>query len=152
MARIEASTHIEADPARVWEVLTDWESQPRWMADARVVTVRSDHRRGPGVVLRCMTNVAVGVVVADDMVITEWEEGRLVGVRHTGRLIRGVGAFELHPTAWGTRFLWWEEVDPPFGGLGEMLTTLAVAPAVARLFRSSLAALKRVCEPPIADA
>jgi hypothetical protein len=118
------------------------------MADARSVTVRGPQRQGVGVALRCMTDLAGGLVVADGMVTSEWEEHRLVGVRHTGRLIRGVGAFELEPTAWGTRLDWWEEVDPPFGGLGEAVTSLAIVPRVQRLFRSSLANLKRLCEQP----
>lgn len=145
MARIEATTHIEAPIERVWETLTDWEGQPRWMADARSVEVRTAHREGTGVVLRCATDIA-GVVVDDDMEITEWEEPRLIGVRHLGNIIRGVGAFELEPTSHGTRLLWWEEYDAPLGGLGESLATLLVVPYVRRVFRASLAGLKRACQ------
>lgn len=146
MARIEATTHIEAEPARVWEVLVDWERQPRWMRDARSVTVQSPHREGVDVVVRCRTDIAGGLVVNDDMVTTEWKEPEVMAVRHVGRLIRGVGAFELSPTPYGTRFTWWEEVDAPFGPLGEAVANVALVPAVRRVFRSSLAALKRVCE------
>lgn len=146
MARIEAATHIEAPPSRVWEVLLDWEGQPRWMRDARSVEVVSAHRTGPDVVVRCRTDIALGIVVTDEMVTTEWKDERLVGVRHTGWPIRGVGAFEMEPTRHGTHFTWWEEVSAPLWGLGEAVTTLLVVPPVQRLFRSSLAALKHVCE------
>jgi uncharacterized protein YndB with AHSA1/START domain len=146
MARIEATTHIEAPPHRVWAVLTDWEAQPRWMRDARSVTVLSPHREGVDVTIRCMTDIAAGVVVTDDMVTTEWVEDEVLGVRHLGGLIRGVGAFELEPTRQGTRFVWWEEVDPPLGALGEAVTGAAIVPMVERVFRASLADLKRVCE------
>lgn len=145
MARIEVNTHIETPPERVWEVLVDWESQPRWMADARTVTVLSPQRTGTGTVLRCRTDLA-GLVVTDDMQISEWEEHRLVGVRHLGRLIRGVGAFQLEPTPHGTHLLWWEEIDPPLGAVGEALTQVLVAPFVARTARRSVANLKRLCE------
>lgn len=37
MARIQTTTHIEAPVERVWDVLTAWEGQPRWMRDARSV-------------------------------------------------------------------------------------------------------------------
>ncbi|HVM00310.1 MAG TPA: SRPBCC family protein [Egibacteraceae bacterium] len=146
MARIEVTTHIEADPARVWEVLVDWEGQSRWMRDARSVTVLSPNREGTDVVVRCRTDIIGGLVVTDDMVTTEWDEPRVIGIRHLGWLIRGVGAFELAPTRHGTLFTWWEEIDPPLGPLGEAVTTLAVVPRVRRVFRGSLAALKRVCE------
>lgn len=146
MARIEAATHIEAPPARVWEVLLDWEGQPRWMRDARSVEVSSDHRTGPDVVLRCRTDIAAGIVVTDLMVTTEWEDQRIVGIRHTGWPIRGVGAFELEPAGDGTHFTWWEEVSAPLWGLGEAVTTLVVVPPVRRVFGASLVALKRLCE------
>lgn len=146
MARIEATTHIEADPQRVWDVLVDWESQPAWMRDARSVAVLSPHREGVDVVVRCRTSIAGGIVVTDDMVTTEWEEPRIIGIRHLGWLIRGIGAFELSPTKNGTHFTWWEEINLPLGPVGEAVGTVAVVPAVRRVFRGSLAALKRVCE------
>ena len=145
MAHIEVTTRIEAPVGRVWEVLVDWEGQPRWMEDARAVEVTSARRAGPGVVLRCRTAIA-GVVVDDEMETTEWEEERVVGVRHTGWLIRGVGAFELVPTDGGVRFTWWEEIDPPLGPVGEIGARLLVVPVVRRVFRRSLANLKRICE------
>lgn len=145
MARIEAATHIEAPPARVWAVLVDWETQPEWMADARSVVVTSERREGIGVVLRCRTAIGV-VLVNDDMAVTEWAPPRVLGVRHLGRIIHGVGAFELVPTPDGTHLTWWEEVDPPLGALGEAVTAAVVAPLVGRVFRGSLASLKRLCE------
>lgn len=145
MARIEATTHIEAPIERVWQVLIDWERQPDWMVDARSVEVVSQHREGPGVVLRCATDIA-GVVVNDEMETTEWEHQRIVGVRHTGWVVRGVGAFELQPTEAGVHFTWWEEIDAPLGPLGEAAATLLAAPILRRVFRRSLARLKRTCE------
>lgn len=137
---------IQAPVERVWEVLIDWEAQPRWMVDARSVAVLTPHREGLGVVLRCRTVIAGGLVVTDDMETTEWSERSTIGVRHLGRLIRGVGAFDLEPTAEGTRLVWWEEFDPPLGRIGELVAGAAVVPLVNRVFRSSLARLKALCE------
>ncbi len=145
MARIEVMTHIEASPERVWAVLTDWEAQPTWMVDARSVEVTSDHREGVGVVLDCLTDLA-GFVVMDRMETIEWDESRVIGVRHLGPLVRGVGAFELLPTDWGVHFTWWEELDPPLGPVGELGATLLVVPFVRRTFRRSIGNLKRLCE------
>lgn len=145
MARIEVATHIAASPERVWEVLTDWEGQPRWMRDARSVTVLSPHREGTDVVVRCMTRIA-GLTVTDDLVTTRWEPSQVLEVRHLGWLIRGVAAFDLEAVAGGTRLVWWEEIDPPVGVLGEAVANVAVVPLVARVFRGSLADLKGLCE------
>ena len=148
MARIEVDIHIDAAPDEVWRLLADWEAQPRWMADARSVTVLSPQRTGTGTVVRCMTDIVGGLVVTDDMIVTEWDPPRTLAIRHLGRLIRGVGAFELEPAAEGTRFTWWEEVGAPFGALGEVATSLVVAPLVRRIFRRSLADLQRLAEAP----
>jgi uncharacterized protein YndB with AHSA1/START domain len=147
VARIEETVHIAAAPERVWAVLTDWEGQSRWMRDARSVTVLTPGREGVGVIIRAETDIA-GLVVSDDMETTEWVDGERIGVRHLGRLIRGVGAFELEPEGDGTRFIWWEEVEAPFGALGETVAEAVVVPWVSRVFRGSLADLKRVCEAP----
>lgn len=146
MARIEAATLIEADPDRVWAVLVDWEGQPRWMRDARSVTVLSPHREGLDVVVRCMTRIAPGCTLTDDLVTTEWDEPRVLGMRHLGWLIRGVGSFELEPVPQGTRVVWWEELELPLASLGDAVAGVAVVPVVTRVFRASLADLKRLCE------
>jgi uncharacterized protein YndB with AHSA1/START domain len=146
VARIEASIHIEAPPQRVWDVLVDWESQPRWMVDARSVQVTSVHRSGTDVALRCRTDILAGVVVTDPLVVTEWEEPRILGVHHTGAVIRGVGAFELEPTPYGTALTWWEEAGAPFGAAGDLIADFVVVPWVERVFRRSLAGLKRIAE------
>lgn len=146
MARIEVSTHVEAPQERVWEVLTDWEGQPAWMVDARSVTVLTPFHEGNGVVIRCETDIAGGVVVSDDMIVTEWDPPRVLGVRHLGRLIRGIGAFELASTDDGTHLHWWEEIEAPFGSVGDAAASVLVLPRVRRLFRASLSGLKRLAE------
>lgn len=145
VARIEATTHVEAPPQRVWDVLVDWERQADWMVDARSVTVLSPQREGRGVVVRCRTNI-VGFVVNDDLEVTEWDEPAILGVRHRGPVLQGVGAFELTETPYGTRLLWWEEADAPLGAIGDAVAGLVLVPWVNRVFRRSIARLKRVCE------
>ena len=146
MARIEERVRIEAPASHVWSVLTDWEGQERWMADARRVEVLSAHREGRGVVIRCATDL-LGLVVDDDMEVTQWRDGELIGIRHLGRIIRGTGAFELSALPDGaTRFVWWEEVEAPLGRFGDAVSGAVIVPWVSRVFRRSLTALKRVCE------
>ena len=145
MARIEAVTHVEAPVDRVWSCLVDWELQPQWMVDVRSIAVTSSHREGVGVELRCRTNI-IGVVVRDDLVVTDWTEPVTLGVRHLGPVLRGVGAFELSATPYGTRLTWWEEAQAPLGSVGDAVTGIVVVPWVSRVFRRSLARFKRLCE------
>jgi len=146
VARIEASTNIAAPVERVWDVLVDWEGQPRWMVDARDVRVLTPHRLGTDVRVRCRMGLSSPLSIIDDMVTTEWYEHSTIGVRHLGWLIRGYGAFDLEPIPTGTRLVWWEEVQPPLGPVGEAVTGLVVVPVVNRVFRASLARLKAMCE------
>lgn len=143
--------HIHRPVDRVWDVLVDWESQPDWMQDARSVTVTSPHRTGVGVTIDVPTTIALGITVLDVMEVTEWVEHRKISVRHTGRFIKGSGAFEVAPTRLpdggeGTLFTWWEDINAPLGRLGESVATYVVVPIVAFVFRRSLRALKRVAE------
>ena len=145
MARIEVTTHVEASPQRVWDVLTDWERQAEWMADVRHLTVVSEQREGTGVALRANTDI-LGFMVRDELEVTQWEPPSVLGVRHLGRLIAGVAAFELTPTAAGTRLVWWEEASVPLGGVGDAVAELVLVPWIRRVFRRSVAHLKRLCE------
>lgn len=145
MARIHATTHIEAPAQQVWDRLADWESQALWMVDADSVTVLSPARSGPGVTIRALTRIA-GIALRDDMEVTDWRAPEVIGVRHLGPLIRGVGAWELRSTAHGTQLTWWEELGLPLGPVGELVGNALVAPWVNRQFRASLAGLKRLCE------
>lgn len=143
--RVEVSRYIFAPPATVWDVLTDWERQAEWMVDARAVEVVGDRRTGEGVRVRVPTRI-VGVTVPDELEVTGWRERERLGVRHTGRVIRGHAAFDLVATPVGTRVTWWEEIDPPLGAVGDVAGSLLVGPLVQRVFARSLANLKRLCE------
>jgi hypothetical protein len=110
------------------------------------VSVLSRHRVGPDVVVRCLMGIKRPFVITDDMITTEWYEHSTIGVRHLGKLIRGIGAFDLEAVPAGTRVVWWEEVDPPLGSVGEIVTTTLVAPLVSRMFKASLSRLKALCE------
>lgn len=143
--RVEVCRYVFAPPEIVWAVLTDWERQADWMVDARSVTVTSGHREGTGVRIVCPTNV-LGFTVRDEMEVTEWVAGERLTVEHLGSLITGTGTFELEPTPVGTRIVWWEEIDPPLGVVGELGARLVVHPYVEHLFSRSLENLKRLCE------
>jgi hypothetical protein len=82
------------------------------------------------------------------MEITAWQPPHRCVVRHTGRLVRGDGSFEVAEAPGGASTLaWTEELDLPGGALGRLawplvrpLIRYAVARSLARLAASVAAA------------
>jgi hypothetical protein len=143
--RLEVRQHALAPRSTVWDVLTEWERQPEWMLDAKAVHVLTPELEGVGVTIRCPT-LLLGVTVQDIMRVTRWEDQRVLEVTHLGKVITGVGAFELSDADGGTDILWWEEVDPPLGALGEWGASTLVLPVLWRIFGRSLRRLAALAE------
>ncbi|NHC45733.1 SRPBCC family protein [Motilibacter aurantiacus] len=144
MAPVSASVEVDAPAEQVWAVLTDWARQGEWMPLTRVRgTVNGGQGVGGGV--EGWTGVGpVGFL--DTMVVRGWEPNVRVAVRHTGRLVRGGGAFEIERLAGGrSRFTWSEFLDLPLGPLGRAGWPLA-RPLVRAALRLSLARFRRVVE------
>lgn len=136
--RIDLEIPTAAPRDVVWDVLVDWERQSEWMLDAKAVHVLTQHREGEGVTIRCPTNL-LGFTVQDVMRVTGWIEPSYFEVTHLGRIITGVGAFELEELGPNrTRIVWWEQIDPPLGAVGRLGAELVVAPFTRRLFGRSL--------------
>jgi hypothetical protein len=80
------------------------------------------------------------------MEIVEWEPPRRATVRHTGKVVRGDGVFEvveLGPER--SRFLWTELLDLPLGALGRLGWPL-VRPAFRAGVAQSLRKMARLSE------
>ncbi len=139
MARISVHVDIAAPLEAVWGAASDLATHDRWMADAESIVFLSDTRSGVGTVMQVRTVVGP-FRTTDIMEVTEWDEGRAIGVRHEG-LVTGVGRFELAPAAGGTRFTWTEELTFP-GWLGGPLTAAAAKPVLSLIWRRNLRGLK----------
>ena len=80
---------VAAEPARVWQVAMDWSRQREWIWATQV-------RGGAGPGAEVVARTGLGPVgFTDTMVITEWDPPRRCVVRHTGRVVRGLGIFEV---------------------------------------------------------
>ena len=146
MAFFRVATRIRAEPARVWELLADWEGSAAWMVDATTVDVVSEQRTGVGTRIKAVTTIA-GIKLVDVMEVVRWEEERLIAVMHHGWPIRGLAWFELVPSGTGTWFEWAEELDPPLGPLGELGGVILKRP-IERVLRKSTGKLKALAETP----
>jgi carbon monoxide dehydrogenase subunit G len=109
---ITARVRVPAPPERTWRAVVDWPAQGEWMLATRV---RGDH--GPGA--RVVARTGIGPIgFTDPMVVTEWAPPRRCVVRHTGRVVRGDGVFEVEPAGAGSEFRWTERLDLPLGVAG----------------------------------
>lgn len=135
--RVELEVPVRAPAGRVFTALVDWESQGRWMIGTRVRA--EGDALGVGGRITAFTGIG-RAGFTDTMVITGWDPPHAVRVRHTGRVVRGEGVFEVQSSPDGSsRFLWREDLDLPFGALGRVgfaLVRPAFVAGVARSLRS----------------
>ncbi|MBB5782206.1 carbon monoxide dehydrogenase subunit G [Nonomuraea jabiensis] len=124
-----AAVHVPAPPEQVFALITDWSRQREWMfmTEARQV---GEHA------VEAYTGVRPFGFL-DTMTITTWQPPTLVLVTHTGRFVRGDGAIRIRPQDGGSRVIWAERLQLPFGPLGRALWPL-VRPVSVALLRHSL--------------
>jgi hypothetical protein len=147
MNRVELTVPVDVNaPAEaVWRAVTDWPGQGEWMLGTRVAVTSGGDGRELGATLRAVTGIGpLGVV--DTMDIVEWDPPKRCVVRHTGRIVKGDGVFEvveLGPER--SRFLWTELLDLPLGGLGR-LGWPVVRPVFRAGVEASLRTMAKLCE------
>jgi uncharacterized protein YndB with AHSA1/START domain len=147
MAGIKVSRTIAASVERVWAVVEPVERHIDWMADAESITFVGDQQRGVGTKFLCLTKVGP-IRLTDQMLITQWEPQRAMGVEHVG-IVTGSGVFTLEAIdANTTRFVWEESLRFPWwlgGPLGALVGGKIV---LAGIWRGNLRRLAALCERP----
>ncbi|UBU18687.1 SRPBCC family protein [Nonomuraea gerenzanensis] len=133
-----AAVHVPAPPEQVFALMTDWSRHQEWMF---MTTARRVGEDG----LEAYTGMRPFGFL-DTMTITHWEPPTLVRVTHTGRVVRGRGAFRVRPHPGGSRVVWAEELELPFGVVGRAAWPL-VRPIAAAFARHCLRRLARLLPP-----
>jgi hypothetical protein len=138
------SVEVAAPAERVFAAMTDWPGQGRWMVGTGVSAL-SPPGHGAGAELEAFTGVGrLGFL--DTMTVTTWDPPRRVDVRHTGRVVRGTGSFEVVALGSGrSRFVWGEQLVMPGGAVGRAGWRV-VRPIFRVGLRRSLAAFARLVE------
>jgi uncharacterized protein YndB with AHSA1/START domain len=137
MAELVVTADVRAPVQAVWDLLTDWEQHDRWM-----LLTSAAGGRAEGASITAFTGVG-RLGITDRMTIVVWEPPRRCVVRHTGRVVRGSGAFEVKDLgAERSRVVWSEWIDLPLGVVGRLgwlvlrpLTRIGVAKSLHRLAR-----------------
>jgi len=127
---------VDAPAARVWQALTAWDRQSEWVIATRAYATDLAGQ-GVGGGLAAFTGLGP-IRLKDTMVITEWLPPSVCRVRHTGRVIRGTGVFQVEPTDDRRAVVTWSEhLTMPFGRVGEACWPV-VRLVASRLLRRSL--------------
>lgn len=140
MSKVEVSVEIRAPLEAVWAAAADLGSHAEWMADAESITFLTARQRGLGTRMEVATRIGP-LRTKDIMEVTEWEDRRRIGVRHTG-LVTGRGAFELEEVDPATtRFTWRERLTFPWY-LGGPLIARVASPVLGAVWKRNLKRLK----------
>ncbi|HEV7824205.1 MAG TPA: SRPBCC family protein [Mycobacteriales bacterium] len=140
---LAADRVVAAPPEAVFAAATDWPRQGSWIPLTRVRVVRGDGR-SPGSVVEAFTGIGpVGVL--DVLEIVRFDPPRVVDILHTGRWVRGPGAFTFDAVDGGTRFALREWLHLPGGRPGRVAWTLA-RPLLQAAARRALATFARGVE------
>lgn len=144
MGKVNVAVTIDAPPEGVWTEVARVERHVDWMTDAVEIMFTSRSRRGEGTSFDCLTKVGP-IRLTDHMEVTEWVEGRSIGVRHTG-MVTGSGRFTLDDAGAGrTRFSWKEVLRYPVW-LGGPVGGVVGDKVMARIWRRNLQNLKALVE------
>jgi polyketide cyclase/dehydrase/lipid transport protein len=137
VAELVVRAPVRAPAPRVWAALTDWQLHDQWM-----VLTRATGGQEEGASIEAFTGIGpIGIL--DTMTIVVWEPPRRCVVRHTGRFVRGSGAFEVNELGPDSAEVVWSEwLELPLGVLGRLgwpllrpLVRLGVAFSLRRLAR-----------------
>lgn len=140
---ITSQVTTTASQADVWEALSDLESHTDWMKDAVAIRFLTERHSGVGTQFECDTRFGA-LSTTDVITVDDWEEGRRIGVTHSG-LVTGTGAFEVTDDDSVRTISWNETLSLPwqFGGrIGEIVAR----PIMAAVWRSNLSRLVRLLE------
>lgn len=108
------------------------------------VDVVGDQSEGAGTRTRAVTRIC-GIKLVDEMTVTRWEPPRLIYVQHHRKPLLGDAWFEIVPVDGASSVEWVEDLQLPFGTLGE-LAGAALRTPVEWSLRRSLMKLKRLVE------
>lgn len=138
---VRVATHVGVPATRAWALLTDWERHSSWIYATRVRSVDGDRVGG-----RIDAFTGLGPLgFLDVMRINRWEPPWLCEVAHTGRLVRGAGAFRVEPVGSSAcRVVWEEHPELPLGAVGR-LGWVVVRPLAKAGLALALRRFARLC-------
>ncbi len=140
---IAASVAVQSDQKRVFEAVTNWDLQRKWIFATKVSGVDADsHKLGSK--LEAFTGYGKFGFM-DTMTITKWDPPNVCEVTHTGKIVKGSGKFEVITRNGATYFVWTEYPEIPFGIIGNAAWPI-VAPFARIALKISLVRFRKMFE------
>ena len=119
IVRVGAQIDVKASPETVFAAATDWDRQGEWMLGT-TVRVRRGDGRSVGSEVEAVTGLG-GIGISDRMQITVWDAPSRCEMRHLGRVVRGLGIFEVASRGReAATFAWSEQLELPLGIFGAL--------------------------------
>lgn len=141
---VVVTTVIDAPADDVWRHVRDIASHAEWMQDAEAIRFTSPQTEGVGATFVADTKVGP-FRLSDPMEVTEWQEGRAIGIRHGGA-VAGEGRFVIEALGDGrTRFTWTEDLAFPWW-LGGPFGSAVAGQVLGLVWRRNVADLKAQVE------
>jgi hypothetical protein len=132
----------------VWDIISDIERQPLWMAEMKAVRLTTP---GPvGVGTRGVADVRIFLVgIVDPVEVDVYDPPTRFGIRHVGRYT-GEGRITLEAIDRARTLVRWDErlVPPIFPHLGQLLQK----PVMGAIFQADLERLREIVESEHAEA
>jgi uncharacterized protein YndB with AHSA1/START domain len=138
---LAARVEIDADQAKTWSTIVDWDSHGEWVPFTTVRTV-SGVSTGIGARFDAWTGIG-RVGFWDPMEVTQWQPPHHCEIRKLGRVVQGRARFELRDLgADRTELRWTEWIEPPLGSFGR-IALVAVRPLLIGAFTAALRRFNR---------
>lgn len=110
---LSLSIDIKANQQQVFDSFVNWETQGDWMLGTKVERTKNN-----GIGVGGEINAWTGfwkIGFNDPMVITKWEEPKVVDMKHLGKVVKGEGSMIVEKIDDNnSKFIWSETIELPF--------------------------------------
>ena len=144
--RVQNSVEIAAPPEKIWPFLIEPEKILKWCITFQKFEYTGEQRSGVGTSFY-IEEKAGGPLMKLNFKVTEWAENeKLAFSMTTGNFVKGYEqTWAMEATTSGSRFIFMEQVDLPYGLIGKLMGTFGQRGSEAAV-KEMLAKLKSLAE------
>jgi uncharacterized protein YndB with AHSA1/START domain len=145
--RVQNSIDIAAPPEKIWPFLVEPEKILKWCITFKKFEYLGEQRGGVGTPVYVEEKAGPTPLMKLNFAVTEWNENESLALNMTSG--SGVKSYQLRCAVMaipsGSRFMYTEEVEMPFGFMGKLLGIIGQRSAESHV-KEMLAKLKSLAE------